>query len=68
MPPFRPIVLCEIDYSMWHPISVKWAILNIDVEKSVVTPLNLVTTSCRVSRIVPLNVDKDGGMFCGGFC
>ena len=24
--------------------------------------------SCIVSRIVPLNVDKEGEMFCGGFC
>ena len=44
------------------------AILNLDVEKSAVTPFNLVSTSCIASRIVPLNVDKDGGMFCGGFC
>ena len=43
-------------------------ILNLDVEKSAVTPLNPVTTSCIVSRIVTLNVEKDGGMFCGGFC
>ena len=32
-----------------------------------VTPFNQVTTSCISSRIVPLNVDKDGRMFCGGF-
>ena len=44
------------------------AILNLDVEKSAVTPLNPATTSCIVSRIVLPNVDKDGGMFCGGFC
>ena len=24
--------------------------------------------SCMASRIVPLNVDKNGGMFCGWFC
>ena len=28
---------------------------------------NKVTKSCIVSQIVPLNVDKDGRMFCGGF-
>ena len=39
-----------------------------EVEKSAVTPFNSVTTWCVASRIVPLNVDKDGGMFCGGFC
>ena len=44
------------------------AILNLDVEKSTVTPFNRATTSCKASRIVPLNVDKNGGMFCGGFC
>ena len=44
------------------------AILNLDVEKSAATLLNRVTTSCIVSRIVPLNVYKVGGMFCGGFC
>ena len=42
------------------------AILNLDVEKSAVTPFNPVTTSCIVSRIVPLDGDKGGGMFCGG--
>ena len=42
------------------------AILNLDVEKSAVTPFNSATVSCIVSRIVPLNVDKNGGMFCGG--
>ena len=36
------------------------AILNLDVEKSAVTPLNSATASCIVSRIVPLNVDKNG--------
>ena len=41
---------------------------NLDVEKSAVTPFNHGTTSCIVSRIVPLNVDKDGGKFCRGFC
>ena len=40
----------------------------LDVEESAVTPLNPATTSCIVSRIVLFNVDKDGGMFCGGFC
>ena len=29
-------------------------------------PFHLVTTSCIVTRIVPLNIDKHGGMFCGG--
>ena len=36
------------------------AILNLDVEKSAVTPFNSATVSCIVSRIVPLNVDKNG--------
>ena len=44
------------------------AILNLDVEKSAVTPFNMATTSCKASRIVPLNVNKNGRMFCGGFC
>ena len=43
------------------------AILNLDVEKSAVTPFNWVTLSCTASRIVPLNVDKNGGI-CSGFC
>ena len=30
-------------------------------------PFNPVTTSCIVKRTVPLNIDKDGRMFCGGF-
>ena len=30
-------------------------------------PFNLVTSSCIVTRIVPLNINKDGGMFCGCF-
>ena len=42
-------------------------ILNLDVEKSAVTTFNSATTLCIASRIVPLNVDKNGGMFCGGF-
>ena len=29
-------------------------------------PFNLVTTSCMATRIVPLNIDKHGGMFCSG--
>ena len=29
-------------------------------------PFNPVTTSCIVVRIVALNIDRDGGMFCGG--
>ena len=44
------------------------AILNLDVEKSAVTLFNSATTSCIAPRIVPLNVDKNGGMICGGFC
>ena len=40
------------------------AILNLDVEKSAVTLFNLVTTWCYGSRIVALNVDKNGGMIC----
>ena len=44
------------------------ATLNLDVEKSAVTPFNFATTSCIASRIVPLNVDKNGGMIWGGFC
>ena len=44
------------------------AILYLDVEKSAVTPFNRATNSCKASRMVPLNVDKNGGMFCGGFC
>ena len=44
------------------------AILNLDVEKSAVTPFNWATTSCIASRIVPFNVDKNGGMICSGFC
>ena len=44
------------------------AILNLDVEKSAATLLNPAATSCISSRIVLLNVDKDGGMFFGGFC
>ena len=44
------------------------AILNLDVEKSAVTPFNWATMSCTASRIVPLNVDKNGGMICSGFC
>ena len=44
------------------------AILNLDVEKSAVTPFNSATTSCIASRIVRLNVDKNSGMICGGFC
>ena len=42
------------------------AILQLDVEKSTVTHLNSITPSCIISRIVLLNVAKDGGMFCGG--
>ena len=38
-----------------------------DVEKSAVTSFKPVTTSCIVTRIVLLNIDEDGGMFCGGF-
>ena len=41
---------------------------NLDVEKSAVTPFNQTTKLCIASRTVPLNVDKNGGMFCGGFC
>ena len=44
------------------------AILNLDVEKSAVTPFNWATTSCIASRIVRLNVHKNGGMICSGFC
>ena len=44
------------------------AILNLDVEKSAVTPFNWATTSCIASRILPLNVHKNGGMICSGFC
>ena len=44
------------------------AILYLDVEKSAITPFNSATTSCIALRIVPLNVDKNGGMICGGFC
>ena len=40
----------------------------LDVEKSAVTPFNQTTTSCIASRIVPLNVNKNGGMICGEFC
>ena len=43
------------------------AILNLDVEKPAVTPFNSATMSYIASRIVPLNVDKNGGMICGGF-
>ena len=43
-------------------------ILNLDVEKSAVTPFNWATTSCIASRIVPLNVHKNGGRICSGFC
>ena len=43
------------------------AILNLDVEKSAVTPFILASTSCIDSRIVPLNVNKNGGMFVVGF-
>ena len=44
------------------------AILNLDVEKSAVTPFNSATSSCIASRIVLLDVDKNGRMICGGFC
>ena len=44
------------------------AILNLDVEKSAVTPFNWATTSCTASQIVPLNVHKNGGMICSGLC
>ena len=42
--------------------------MSLDFEKSEVTPFNLATTSCIASRIVPLNVDENGGMIRGGFC
>ena len=48
--------------------TLRYVLLNLDVEKSAVTPFNSATTSCNASRIVPLNVDKNGGMICGGFC
>ena len=43
-----------------------FTIFNLDVEKSAVILFNLVDTSCMMIQIVPLNIVKNGGMFCGG--
>ena len=63
--------MITLTYSLWlyHKHSaMSSAILNLDVEKSAVTPFNWATMSCIASRIVPLNVHKNGGMICSGFC
>ena len=62
--------MITLTYSSWfhHKHSaMSSAILNLDVEKLAVAPFNSATTSFIASRIVPLNVDKNGGMICGGF-
>jgi len=43
-----------------------FTIFNLDVEKSAVILFNLVDTSCMMIQIVPLNIVKNGGVFCGG--
>ena len=63
--------MITLTYSLWfyHKHSaMSSTILNLDVEKSAVTSFNSPTKLCIASRTVPLNVDKNGGMFCGGFC
>ena len=42
------------------------AILDLDVVSQRLFPSNPITMSCIVTQIVPLKIDKDGGMFCGG--
>ena len=57
-----------LSQTLRHVLHHSSTILNLDVEKSAVTPFNSPFKVCIASRIVPLNVDKNGGMCCGGFC
>ena len=64
----KPKVETNTSFLIRHPFSGVDTVktvgshLNLDVEKSAVTPFNSATALCIASQIVPLNVDENGGM------